>query len=221
MRARTKIVVAEYRAQAAEAKAEHQEALRQLGGDHQKDVAVAVEHLLLEVEELEQRAETAEAARHIKFTTSPDGVPAVHDKRHRFSDEFFDVAVKILALGVPPGKVKSVIETACKCFGQCTFCPTPPAPFCLACHVKNGGRALCEADTLAHEPCAGISYDSLPKSDAPMKSAEKILGVLTKQQVADFMQHGASAEDNAARKEKVYYQLLVRSLSPHLPPSLD
>ena len=115
----TKAVVSEYRLLVSEAQARLGAHVREAAAEHEAVLADAVAHLTLDLEEAEERADAAEEAKTFHFVKDgADGVPRVGNKRHRFKDEFFDVCVKFLFLGVPPKNVMSIIKTACECFGM-------------------------------------------------------------------------------------------------------
>ena len=117
-RATTKEVVAAYRLEVAVAHGKLDALVRDAAAEHEAVLAEAVGHLTLDLQEAEARADAAEAAKTFAFTTGGSGsAPGVANKRHRFKDEFFDVCVKFLFLGVPPKNVVKMIQTACECFG--------------------------------------------------------------------------------------------------------
>lgn len=117
--ATTKAAVTGYRMELAAAHQKFDDLVSNAADENKKVIALAVAHLTLDLEEAEARADLAEQARTFAFTTggADGGAPGVANKRHRFKDEFFDVCVKFLFLGVPPKNVVAIIRTACEVFG--------------------------------------------------------------------------------------------------------
>lgn len=108
----TKRVVAAYRAECSSLWT----SMAKLTKSHGQLDAVA-ELLELELEEAAHRAESSgrEQRRVLEFTVGGSG--GLVGAKNRYSDFYFDVAVRYLALGIPVNKVNALIKSSCVAFG--------------------------------------------------------------------------------------------------------